>query len=41
MAKVSKSITINAPVEKIFEYLTDQTNIPEIWPSLVENKVLS
>ncbi len=40
MAKVSKSITINAPVEKIFEYLTDQTNMPEIWPSLVENKVL-
>ena len=40
MAKVSKSILINAPVEKVFKYSTDQTNMPEIWPSMVENKVL-
>ena len=40
MAKVNKSITINAPVDKIFNYATDQTNMPEIWPSMVENKVL-
>ena len=40
MAKVSKSILINAPVEKVFRYCTDQTNMPEIWPSMVENKVL-
>ncbi len=40
MAKVNKSITINAPVEKVFKYATDQTNMPEIWPSMVENKVL-
>lgn len=40
MAKVNKSITINAPVEKVFQYLTDQTNLPEIWPSLVENNVV-
>lgn len=40
MAKVSKSILINAPVEKVFQYSTDQTNMPEIWPSMVENKVL-
>jgi uncharacterized membrane protein len=40
MAKANKSITINAPVDKVFKYTTDQTNMPEIWPSMVENKVL-
>jgi len=40
MATVNKSITINAPIEKVFKYTTDQTNLPEIWPSLVENKVV-
>jgi uncharacterized protein YndB with AHSA1/START domain len=38
MAKVKKSITINAPVEDIFAYISVPTNLPEIWPSLVENK---
>jgi uncharacterized membrane protein len=36
MAKLSKSILINAPVEKIFDYMNDPTNMPEIWPSMVE-----
>jgi uncharacterized membrane protein len=40
MATFNKSITINAPIEKIFKYTTEQTNLPEIWPSLVENKVI-
>ena len=40
MATISKSITINAPIEKVFKYTTDQTSLPEIWPSLVENKVV-
>lgn len=40
MAKVIKSITINAPVEKVFEYVADQTNLPEIWPSLVESQIV-
>ena len=35
MATVKNSIIINAPVEKVFEYLTPE-NLPEIWPSLVE-----
>ena len=38
MAKLTKSITINAPVEKVFGYVSDSTNLPEIWPSLVEMK---
>jgi len=38
MAKLTKSITINAPVEKVFGYVSDSTNLPEIWPSLLEMK---
>ena len=36
MAKIEKTITINAPVEKVFGYVSEPTNLPEIWPSLVE-----
>jgi uncharacterized membrane protein len=38
MIKTGKSITINAPVKKIFDYLMEPTNQPEIWPSLMEIK---
>ena len=38
MVKSLKNITINAPVEKVFAYLSEPTNLPEIWPSLVEIK---
>jgi len=38
MAKTVKSITIKAPVEKVFDYLSEPTSLPEIWPSLVEIK---
>ncbi len=38
MATIKKTITINAPAEKVFAYMTDPTNLPEIWPSLVEVK---
>ncbi len=40
MATVNKSITINAPIEKVFKYTAEPSNLPEIWPSLVENKVV-
>jgi uncharacterized membrane protein len=40
MATFNKSITINAPVEKVFKYATEPSNLPEIWPSLVENKLV-
>ena len=36
MAKAEKTITINAPVEKVFSYIDEASNLPEIWPSLVE-----
>jgi uncharacterized membrane protein len=38
MAKLQKSIQINAPVEKVFNYLQNPENLPEIWPSLIEVK---
>jgi uncharacterized membrane protein len=38
MAKFAKTVTINAPVEKVFGYSEKPTNLPEIWPSLVEVK---
>ena len=38
MIKTGRSITINAPVTKIFDYLSEPTNQPEIWPSLMEIK---
>ena len=37
MATIESSITINAPVEKVFEYSKPE-NLPEFWPSLVEVK---
>jgi uncharacterized membrane protein len=37
MATVKSSIFINAPVEKVFDYMKPE-NLPEIWPSLVEVK---
>ncbi len=38
MAKVEKSITINAPVEKVFAYIEDPMNQLEYLPSIVEVK---
>jgi len=38
MAKLKKTITINAPVEKVFSYAVDPTNLPEFWPSILEVK---
>jgi uncharacterized membrane protein len=38
MAKVEKAITINAPVEKVCGYINEPTNLPEVWPSMVEAK---
>ena len=38
MAKLQKSILIDAPVEKVFAYMSDPNNMPEIWPSMVEVK---
>jgi uncharacterized membrane protein len=36
MARVEKTITIDAPIEKVFEYWTEPINLLEFWPSMVE-----
>lgn len=36
MAIIGEAVTINAPVEKIFDYISTPNNLPEFWPSLVE-----
>jgi len=39
MAKVTRSVHIKAPVEKVFAFLSDPCNLPEVWPSMVETQV--
>jgi uncharacterized membrane protein len=41
MAKVEKSITVNAPVEKVFVYVENPMNQLEYLPSIVEVKDLT
>jgi uncharacterized protein YndB with AHSA1/START domain len=36
MAIIGEAVTVNAPVEKIFNYISKPNNLPEFWPSLVE-----
>ena len=36
MAEINKEITIDASIDKIFAYVNKPTNLPEIWPSLIQ-----
>jgi uncharacterized protein YndB with AHSA1/START domain len=36
METIKRTAFIDAPPEKIFSYLMDPKNLPEIWPSVVE-----
>jgi len=36
MIIIAETVTINAPVEKIFNYISTPNNLPEFWLSLVE-----
>ena len=38
MAKVKNTILIKAPVEEVFSYVSEPSNLPEIWPGMVEAK---
>ena len=38
MVKLEKSIMIKAPVERVFSFMADPKNLPEVWPSMVEVK---
>lgn len=36
MAKIRKSISIKAPLNQVYDFMTQPENLPEIWPSMVE-----
>lgn len=38
MAKVERSVEIQAPVEKVFGFAADPSHLPEFWPSMLEVK---
>jgi len=38
MAKLKRSITIHAPIEKVFTFMNDPRNLPDIWPSMIDVK---
>jgi len=38
VAKVDKEVEVNAPIGKVFSYVSKPSNLPEIWPGLVEIK---
>lgn len=38
MAEIKRSISINVPVEKVFAYIDNPVNFPEVWPSMMEVK---
>lgn len=38
MFTINKSVVINAPVKNVFAFMEDPTNLPSIWPSMVEVK---
>ncbi len=41
MATVERTVVINAPVERVFNYVADPTNDPEWIPSAIESKVVT
>ena len=38
MLRIDKEVTVNAPIEQIFNYISEPSNPPEFWPSLMEIK---
>jgi len=41
MAKLKRSITIHAPIDKVFTFMNDPRNLPDIWPSMIDVKDLN
>lgn len=35
MATIRRSISIHAPVDRVFDYVGDPTHLPQIWPSML------
>lgn len=35
MKKIRKTIEIKAPVQRVYDFLTQPTNLPSIWPNMI------
>lgn len=35
MKKIKKSIDIKAPAQRVYDFLTQPTNLPSVWPNMV------
>lgn len=38
MKAIVRQIRVDSPVERVFDFLLDPNNLPEIWPNIVEVK---
>ena len=38
MVKISREVTIQAPLSRVFDFLAEPENLPEIWANLIEVK---
>ena len=38
MLRIDREVTIEAPIELVFDYVSDPSNLSEFWPSLMEIK---
>lgn len=38
MARLQKSVTIHAPIDKVFTFMNDPRHLPDIWPSMIDVK---
>ncbi len=38
MKMITRDIQVNTPVTKVFDFLADPNNLPEIWPNVIEVK---
>jgi uncharacterized membrane protein len=40
MKLITRDIQVNTPVDRVFDFLADPNNLPEIWPNVIEVKNL-
>ena len=38
MKTIIRDIRIDTPIERVFDFLTDPNNLPEVWPNIMEVK---
>ena len=40
MKTIARDIRVDTPVERVFDFLVDPNNLPEIWPNIIEVKTV-